>query len=170
MPVFTRRAALAQKAILNVLPNELTTEIISLCDSSSQAALCCVSKCFKQLAHRRLYQIVCLEDDPGITSFDRVVSKNPQYAGWIRNLTINPSKTSVLDLTNILQGTTELCHLSLELPAVVPDWARLSFPRMKILRFYGYDKTDQAVLWSFLNRLTRPFAPYFHYPDNLHSY
>ncbi|KAJ7593822.1 hypothetical protein C8J56DRAFT_422262 [Mycena floridula] len=154
MPVLTRRAALAQKSLVNVLPNELTTEIISFCTSSSQAALCRVSKHLKQLAHQRLYRIVCLQDNQAV-SFDKVLSDNPQYAGWVKSLTIDASQTDGYDLTSILESTTELLELSLSLGSSedIPEFARLLFPGLVILNISGnWDHLKDHEFSSFLNR------------------
>ncbi|KAJ7589018.1 hypothetical protein C8J56DRAFT_1163988 [Mycena floridula] len=157
MPVLTRRAALAQKSILNVLPNELMTEIISLCDYDSQAALCRVSKLFKELSHRILYRIVCLEDVSAITSFDRVVSSNPLYATWVIQLVIQnedeDNAEATLEATNrILQKTTELQTLVLQwLTTDTPIFAKFSFHRLHELLLLGY-VPDPTVVTAFVNR------------------
>ncbi|KAJ7584813.1 hypothetical protein C8J56DRAFT_1166084, partial [Mycena floridula] len=118
MPVITRRGVLAENSILNILPNELTTEIISLCDSNTQAALCRVSRLFQQFANRRLYQIMSLKSKPAIISFDKVVSDIPQYAAWVRDLSIRyPSSVDVTQAKacdHILQSIREMHRVSIE--------------------------------------------------------
>ncbi|KAJ7581364.1 hypothetical protein C8J56DRAFT_1057354 [Mycena floridula] len=72
MPVLTRRAALAQKSILNDLLNEITTEIISLYDISSKASLSIKSSNWTLIV-------------------DAALSAHPEYAAWVRNLLIAKS-------------------------------------------------------------------------------
>ncbi|KAJ7593890.1 hypothetical protein C8J56DRAFT_884645 [Mycena floridula] len=151
MPVLTRRAALAQKSILNALPNELTTEIIRLCDSSSQVALCRVSKLFKQLAHRWLYRIVWLKQNPQVVAFEAILSANPQYAAWVRSLT--SLSTDRYHIPGILKSTTELSQLSVNsLDVIYLD--QLSLVQLQFLSIRGYVITSHQlfILTSFLNR------------------
>ncbi|KAJ7573571.1 hypothetical protein C8J56DRAFT_511370 [Mycena floridula] len=182
MPVVTRRAALAQRSILNVLPNELTTEIISLCDCGNQAALCRVSKRFKELAHRLLYQIVDIEDVSSVISFDRVVSDNPQYATWVRELIIGipddgASGTDVdaLDATNrILQSTTELRVLVMHWwKTDIISFQTFSFPHLHILKLSGdaIFEPEQPNIAPFVSRhptISQLVTYLFDDRDNVH--
>ncbi|KAJ7593814.1 hypothetical protein C8J56DRAFT_422092 [Mycena floridula] len=149
MPVLTRRAALAQKSILNVLPNELTTEIISLCDSRSQATLCRVSKHFQQLAYRRLYQIVYVDRDQQVIALEATLSANLQYGAWVRNLAIMGSRAGQDIITSILRSSTKLRELTVWW-ADAPDWKELSLPELSILKLGGIAHTD--IITAFLNR------------------
>ncbi|KAJ7593780.1 hypothetical protein C8J56DRAFT_421087 [Mycena floridula] len=124
MPV--RRAAWAQKSILNVLPNELTTEIILMCDCSSKAALCRFSKLFKLLAHRSLYQITNLDETANVISFDAALSANSEYGCWVRSLYISGFCAGQDTVTRILGCMTELRELSVWGEAA--DWKELSLP------------------------------------------
>ncbi|KAJ7578578.1 hypothetical protein C8J56DRAFT_1111513 [Mycena floridula] len=81
---------MVNQPLLDVFPNEITTEIITLCDLSTQAALCRVCKFFQQLAVPWLYRIVELDDLPpskvGITTtiygFD-TSAVNQQYTTFL---------------------------------------------------------------------------------------
>ncbi|KAJ7583271.1 hypothetical protein C8J56DRAFT_953508 [Mycena floridula] len=158
MPVLTRRAALAQKSISNVIPNELSTAIISLCETSTKSALCRVSKLFKLLAEPQLYRIVTLPDKAGIISFQAALTANPRYAAWVRNLrivspwVISPVDDTMKPINYILQSTTELRWLLLGLaPDYLLTLKRLSFPHLHSLKIHTLD-CDQAVIAEFLNR------------------
>ncbi|KAJ7593777.1 hypothetical protein C8J56DRAFT_1160552 [Mycena floridula] len=152
MPVLAGHPILAQtSSILNVLPNELTTEIISLCDSRSQAALCRVSKHFQQLAHRRLYQIVSLDDSANVISFDAALSANSEYGSWVRNLHIMGSRSRAGEdrMTRILKSMTKVRRLSMWWANTL-DWKELSLPELRILKLSGFPHTD--IITAFLNR------------------
>ncbi|KAJ7588058.1 hypothetical protein C8J56DRAFT_1026138 [Mycena floridula] len=135
MPVLTRRAARVQKCILTVLPNEVTTEIILFCNSSSRARLCRVSKLFKQLAHRRLYEIVKLDDsspsdDNKIAQFHALLDANPQYASWVKDLSLASLTREITDhIDAILGKTTELWRLSLATRQLNFAW---TFPKLRV--------------------------------------
>ncbi|KAJ7593885.1 hypothetical protein C8J56DRAFT_1160630 [Mycena floridula] len=155
MPVLTRRATLAQKSILNVLPNELTTEIIWLCDSSSQAALCRVSKLSKQLAHRLLYHTARLNLPRKFVSFHAGLSANPQYGAWVKNIDAGKWHPLFSDrsacVTAILNITTELHQLTV-CAEDVPYLETMSFAHLRILTIKGYPSYDYLSLFtSFLN-------------------
>ncbi|KAJ7579758.1 hypothetical protein C8J56DRAFT_963543, partial [Mycena floridula] len=156
MPVLTRRGAMAQKCILNLLPTELTTEIISLCDSDSQAALCRVSKSFNQLGQRLLYCVVALYDVRSRRAFDKAVSRHPQYATWVRRLNlVDVDGNADLKATNrILQKTTELRRLALEWSSPFPSFKTFSFPHLHHLSLMGYFslESEEADFTAFLNR------------------
>ncbi|KAJ7593797.1 hypothetical protein C8J56DRAFT_925204 [Mycena floridula] len=149
MPVVTPRAALAQKSILNVLPNELTTEIICLCDLGSQAALCRVSKLFKLLAHRPLYRIVTLDEPEDVISFDAALSAHSEYGSWVRSLRIAGFYAGKDMVTRILGSMTELRELTV-CWGDAPDWKELSLPELRILKFSRFPCTD--IITAFLNR------------------
>ncbi|KAJ7581361.1 hypothetical protein C8J56DRAFT_1057351 [Mycena floridula] len=155
MPVLTRRAAtVARKSeILNILPGEMTTEIISYCDTTSKAALCRVSKHFKQLAHRQLYQIVKLGAGENIISFGEALSANPEYTTWIRDLSMETFDSEGSEPVNrILRSATELRKLSLEwlmdMPACLQN---LTFPRLQTLQLGG-DYHGGTIVPAFINR------------------
>ncbi|KAJ7593799.1 hypothetical protein C8J56DRAFT_925211 [Mycena floridula] len=150
MPVLPRRAALPQKSILNVLPNELTGEIISLCGFSSKAALCRVSKLFKLLAHRPLYQIISLDETANVISFHAALSANSEYGSWVRSLHITEFYAGRDIVTRILRSMTELRELSLSWGDAA-DWKELSLPELCILRLGGLSQTD-IIIPAFLNR------------------
>ncbi|KAJ7577572.1 hypothetical protein C8J56DRAFT_1171021 [Mycena floridula] len=155
-------AALGQPSSFDVLPTELTLEIVSLCDSSSLAALCRVSKQFNRLSQHLLYQIVDLGDDRAAqTKFEASLRANPQYALWVKALSISSSRWnfSISELNvdhlefisfnpslfrdvhavdDILPKTTELRRLSLSGSII---WAevgsQLSFPHLRVLNLAG---------------------------------
>ncbi|KAJ7601194.1 hypothetical protein C8J56DRAFT_912403 [Mycena floridula] len=142
-------AGIAQKSILDVFPNELTMHIISLSNTSSQASLCRVCKLFKQLTIREMYQIVHLGNDDLAISFADVISDNPQYGVWVKELTIlvlrdydsadNPSN-------RILPRLSELRKLSLAYDTGGrPDFGSFSID--------GYvDRREPNIFKAFLNR------------------
>ncbi|KAJ7593809.1 hypothetical protein C8J56DRAFT_422034 [Mycena floridula] len=153
MPILSLPAALVQKSIINVLSSELMTEIIVLCNSSSQAALCCVSKVFKQLAQRWLYQIVCLDQAQSLNSFHAALSANPQYGAWVRNLAIAGYPTGYRT-AGILENTKALRHLSVRWEHA-HEWEKLSFAHLGSFSITGYtiiDNSYQSLIPSFLNR------------------
>ncbi|KAJ7583206.1 hypothetical protein C8J56DRAFT_204243 [Mycena floridula] len=157
MSVLVSCTGFEEELILGVLPNELTNEIIALCDTRSKAALCRVSKFFYQLAHHSLYQLVAIRDKQ-IQSFDKALATNPEYATWVRNLRIcwsrEPDDMRAID--RILQASKELRELSLEWLDQLPDLNRLSFPHLHTLNIasqaYASGTQGQAVLAAFLNR------------------
>ncbi|KAJ7575148.1 hypothetical protein C8J56DRAFT_1124313 [Mycena floridula] len=156
MPVDTRRATRAQKSILNVLPNELTTEIIALCDTRTQVALCLVCKLFKQLAYRQMHRIVRLHHHrENVISFLKVISDNPQNAAWVYELSIVSSYGDDVDfeaVDSLLLRLTELRTLSLEWRQKRPDFA-FFFPRLCLLKLNGRINVDSnPVFTAFLNR------------------
>ncbi|KAJ7593769.1 hypothetical protein C8J56DRAFT_925141 [Mycena floridula] len=157
MSVLTRRAALAQKSILNVLPNELTAEIISLCDSPSQAMLCRVSKHFKQLAQRPLYQIVDLATVTAarVISFDIALSANPQYGAWVRNLDITAYCVDQIQdkFTRILGSVPDLLQLTVDW-AAAPALEKSTFPHLRILTINNIRSAShyEPLITAFLNR------------------
>ncbi|KAJ7593807.1 hypothetical protein C8J56DRAFT_421994 [Mycena floridula] len=145
----TSRAAMAQNSILNALPNELTAEVISLCNSSSQAALCRVSKLFKQLAQRQLYQIVYLDHTLQVISFDATLSTNPQYGAWVRSLNIKPYRS----ISGILKSTKGLRQLSVNWQAA-DELEKFSFSHLRILSLtdFGFTESIISIVTSFLSR------------------
>ncbi|KAJ7583272.1 hypothetical protein C8J56DRAFT_953520 [Mycena floridula] len=128
--------------ILDDLPNELTQEIISRCDTSTKAVLCRVSKVFQQLAQKSLYEIVDLDDTMAILLFDLDLRINLEYRA--RNL--------LGDISRILQKTTELYRLVIQNVKYLPDMERMTFPRLTILRMEGYECDHPAITQPFLNR------------------
>ncbi|KAJ7589838.1 hypothetical protein C8J56DRAFT_1025175 [Mycena floridula] len=174
MSVLTRRAALAQKSILNVLANELTTEIISLCDLKTQAILCCVSKLFRQLSEPMMYRIVVLEGrlvDSELVfphaAFASALSAKPHRGAWVKDLdcaTMHPlsddTHLQAATLHTILSRTTELRRLCLTIWKT--EWEYLegcSFPELCSLRISmcGFERDanrpqPSSTIASFLNR------------------
>ncbi|KAJ7588045.1 hypothetical protein C8J56DRAFT_1164684 [Mycena floridula] len=160
MPSVTRRLTRIQKCILNVFPNEITTEIISFCDTSSRASLCRVSKLFKQLAHRRLYELVELDNNRSpnvnkIARFSASLDANPEYATWVQDLSLAESAVyqyyGITDfIDTILRKTAELRRLSLSTTQSL-DFVQLSFPKLHSFRV-RQSSANATSLTLFLNR------------------
>ncbi|KAJ7583482.1 hypothetical protein C8J56DRAFT_954150 [Mycena floridula] len=144
--------------ILDLLPNELLTKIISHCNVATKSALCQVSKEFKQLAHRPLYEIVNLNEER-TKLFTRTLDVNPEYGVCVKELRVSIyysdrfgtiSKTTPV---RILQRTTELRHLSVTWHGSFES--SLSFPHLQTLNLkvsdWDSDFARDAVL-AFLNR------------------
>ncbi|KAJ7576084.1 hypothetical protein C8J56DRAFT_1032072 [Mycena floridula] len=155
------RVSSALESIQNLLPNEITIKIIALCDTSSRAILCRVSKDFKELAGRSLYEIVELDDKRGTNSvaqFDETLIANPQYAAWVRELLIIPSKgdrgigTSYL-ANRILEKTVAIRRLSLSVWPVGFFRHTLSFPHLQILDVANTTR-DEGIKQIQVDRLT----------------
>ncbi|KAJ7575133.1 hypothetical protein C8J56DRAFT_977171 [Mycena floridula] len=152
----------APKSILDVLPGEIIgTEIISLCTARAQFDLCLVSKLFKELAYPQLYQTVRLNKPAKIISFDRVISDNPGYAVWVREIFISTYYPGDVTATNhFLPRLTELHNLSLLWNSdKLINFRRLRFPRLCVLRLKGhldlrpwYAAHEHKVISDFLNR------------------
>ncbi|KAJ7588085.1 hypothetical protein C8J56DRAFT_65042 [Mycena floridula] len=136
MQVLTRRVArMIQNCVLNVLPNEVITEILYFCDRSSQAVLCLVSKHFQQLALRLLYEIIELNEyhhprfnGSKIGQFHAVLDVKPEYAPLVKDLSLRSGNYGVgSSISGILRKTAELRPLSLSAPAYSLDFDQLSF-------------------------------------------
>ncbi|KAJ7583640.1 hypothetical protein C8J56DRAFT_954594 [Mycena floridula] len=173
MSVLTRRAFLSEKSILHILPNEISTEIISFCDVTRKAVLCRVSKLFKQLAQPQLYQIVLgLGDAESIVSFAGALSANPEYATWVRELEIElDSEDKRFDrepLNHILQRTTELRRLTLGWLSEMPDFEQLRFPHLRVLHLFG-ELQNQTLATTFINRHPQLVHLTAYYADNNRS-
>ncbi|KAJ7575149.1 hypothetical protein C8J56DRAFT_1064043 [Mycena floridula] len=141
MPVVTRRATRAQKSFLN----ELTTEIIVLCDTGVQATLCLVWKLFKQLAYRPMHRIVCLHQRERILSFLKNMS------GPSNLITLHSGGFEAVD--SPLLRMTELRTLSLGWVQKMPDFNAFFFPRLCLLKLNGRINVDSnPVFTAFLNR------------------
>ncbi|KAJ7575151.1 hypothetical protein C8J56DRAFT_977233 [Mycena floridula] len=141
----------AQQSICDILPNELTIQIMSLCARGSQVDMCLVSKHFKDLAEQLLYQ--------NIISFDKALSAiSLQYGSWVKDLSICPNRgdstrLEINAINRILQTTTELHQLTLKWCEEMPDLEKLRFPQLRILHLAGYPKNDDenVIVASFVN-------------------
>ncbi|KAJ7580249.1 hypothetical protein C8J56DRAFT_278382 [Mycena floridula] len=153
-------------AILQILPDELTTEIIHLCDSSTLARLCYVSQKFTQLAKRELYKIIVLGQPESVVQLDATLHSNPEYPGWVRALSFREA-SSVKDhdaVERILQSTTGLILLCICLPLSLgsnrPKFETWSFPQLRIFQIKqarSFDHANQhATLSRFFFRLLSP--------------
>ncbi|KAJ7593821.1 hypothetical protein C8J56DRAFT_1043605 [Mycena floridula] len=151
MPVLTRRAASAQKSISNaVFPTELTIEIISLCSNSSQATLCRVSKLFKRLAQRLLYQIVYLDERSKAISFKAALSANPTI--WnLGEKSQDICRVTGHIVAGILKSTKELRQLTVDWEDV-SQWEKLSFVHLRILSIHDRGFHQESLVAAFVKR------------------
>ncbi|KAJ7574540.1 hypothetical protein C8J56DRAFT_465288 [Mycena floridula] len=162
----------------DVLPNELLLEIFSSCDTNSKAALCPVSKLFRQFVEPKMYEIVDIVGGDWrcpIVAFERALFAKPERAHWVRDLSIEAASyqnqsggtpgAMILDvqkIDRILCKTTELHRLCLK----IWHWKNISefrslktglFPQLRIFQpmtpnFYYIHNSQLAIITSFLNR------------------
>ncbi|KAJ6510758.1 hypothetical protein C8R45DRAFT_965109 [Mycena sanguinolenta] len=86
--VLTRRGYQQQMEISRWLPNEVLAHVIQHSPKADQAALCRVSKLFRDLCLPVLYRVVRIQNPSYITSFCSGIIENPSRAQAVRSFTL----------------------------------------------------------------------------------